>query len=161
MAHFNGNLFSPYSYGRFGGITFGVDNNLEMKVRSKKDTGANAIKKIRLIDGFGFTSAYNFLKSDSLKLQPFNLYIRSTLFEKINITAQGVLDPYEKNSSGLSINRFLWQGNHFSPGVNNGSIAISSSFQSKPRDPNKQQTTPSRQITDPALLSDQMRLSGI
>ena len=160
LAHFTGNLFPPYSYGRFGGITFGIDNNLEMKVRSKKDTGANAIKKVRLIDGFGFTSGYNFL-SDSLKLQPFNLYIRSTLFEKINLTAQGVLDPYEKNTYGQSINRFVWQGNHFSPGrLNSGSIAISSNFQSKPRDPNKQPTqTPARQITDPTLLADQARLS--
>ena len=160
FAHFNGNLFPAYGYGRFGGITFGVDNNLEMKVRSKKDTGANATKKVRLIDGFGFNSGYNFL-SDSLKLLPFNLYIRSTLFEKINLTAQGVLDPYEKGSSGQPINRFLWQGNHFSPGrLNSGSIAISSSFQSKPRDPSKQPNqTATRQITDPTLLSDQARLS--
>ncbi|HWJ30166.1 MAG TPA: putative LPS assembly protein LptD, partial [Flavisolibacter sp.] len=38
------NLFSGYSPGQFGGLTFGLDNNLEMKVRSKKDTGDKAIK---------------------------------------------------------------------------------------------------------------------
>ncbi|HEU0064777.1 MAG TPA: putative LPS assembly protein LptD, partial [Flavisolibacter sp.] len=132
---------------------------LEMKWRSKKDTGANAIKKIRLIDGFGFTSGYNFLQ-DSLKLQPFSLYLRSTLFEKISLTASAVLDPYQQNSLGMDVNRFVFQGNHFSVGrINSASVAISSNFQSKPRDPSKApNTTTTRQITDPALLGDQQRL---
>ncbi len=55
FSEFDGSLYSPYGLGKFGGITFGIDNNLEMKVRSKKDTGDNAIKKLPLIDGFGFT----------------------------------------------------------------------------------------------------------
>ena len=38
-------IFGPYSPGRFGGLTFGIDNNVSMKVRNKKDTGQNAIKK--------------------------------------------------------------------------------------------------------------------
>ncbi|MFL5789027.1 MAG: putative LPS assembly protein LptD, partial [Flavisolibacter sp.] len=150
-SHFLGNIFSPYPYGKFGGISFGVDNNLEMKWRSKKDTGAAAIKKIRLIDGFGFTSGYNFL-SDSLKLLPFNLYLRSTLFEKINITAQALLDPYQQGASGQDINKYLFQGGGFHLGrINSGSVAISTSFKSKPRDENKQPNPVStRQITDPA-----------
>jgi hypothetical protein len=49
FSEFAGSMFSPYGQGRFGGISFGVDNNLEMKVRSKKDTGENAIKKMPLI----------------------------------------------------------------------------------------------------------------
>src|SRR5438270_4887633 len=158
-SHFLGNIFSPYPYGKFGGISFGVDNNLEMKWRSKKDTGTAAIKKIRLIDGFGFTSGYNFL-SDSLKLLPFNLYLRSTLFEKINITAQALLDPYQQGASGQDINKYLFQGGGFHLGrINSGSVAISTSFKSKPRDENKQPNPVStRQITDPALLGDQARL---
>ncbi|HEX6333306.1 MAG TPA: putative LPS assembly protein LptD, partial [Flavisolibacter sp.] len=96
MPQFQGNLFSGYGYGKFGGLSFGLDNNLEAKWWGKK---MDTTKKIRLIDGFGFSSAYNFL-SDSLKLQPFNLYLRSTLFEKVSLTAQALLDPYEKGPFG-------------------------------------------------------------
>jgi hypothetical protein len=130
-----------------------------MKWRSKKDTGANAIKKIRLIDGFGFTSGYNFLQ-DSLKLLPFNLYLRSTLFEKISLTAQALLDPYERDTLGRTINKLTWQGDRFRLGrLNGGSISLSSSFQSKPRDPNKSpKSVPTHPIGDPNLLADEQRL---
>ncbi len=157
----NNQIFRGYGYGKFGGMSFGIDNNLEMKWRSKKDTGEAAIKKIRLIDGFGFTSGYNFLQ-DSLKLSPFNLYLRSTLFEKVSLTAQAVLDPYRVDSTGRTINRFYWSGDRFKLGrITSGSISMSTQFQSKPRDP-KQAPNPNahlnRNITDPALLADEQRL---
>jgi hypothetical protein len=154
----NNQMFRGYGYGRFGGMSFGIDNNLEAKWRGKKDS---VDKTIRLIDGFGFTSGYNFLQ-DSLKLSPFNLYLRSTLFEKVSLTAQALLDPYEVDSTGRTINRFIWSGNRFTPGrITSGSISMSTQFQSKPRDP-KQAPNPNadfnRNITDPALLADEQRL---
>lgn len=167
LPQFAGNLFQGYSYGRYGGLSFGIDNNLEMKWRSKKDTGTAAIKKIRLIDGFGFNSGYNFLQ-DSLKLQPFNLYLRSTLFEKVSLTAQAFLDPYQTDSFGRSVNRFAWQGNRFSAGrITSGSISMSTQFQSKPRDPGRKATpglgtglqNTRGGIVDPTLLGDQQRLA--
>jgi lipopolysaccharide assembly outer membrane protein LptD (OstA) len=157
LPQFEGNLFPSYSYGRYGGVTFGIDNNLEMKVRGKKDT---VDRKIRLIDGFGFSSGYNFLQ-DSLKLQPFSLYLRSTLFEKISISAQAQLDPYDVNpANGQSINRFVWASGRFTPGrITGGSISASTSFQSKPKDENKAANEQSGRITDPTLLADKQRLS--
>ena len=71
-----------YNGGRsFGGMSFQLDNNLEMKVRSKKDTTNGGIKKVKLIDGFGFSSGYNFL-ADSFQLSNPVFYLRSSLFEK-------------------------------------------------------------------------------
>lgn len=156
LPQFEGNLFPSYSYGTYGGVTFGIDNNLEMKVRGKNDT---VDKKVRLIDGFGFSSGYNFLQ-DSLKLQPFSLYLRSTLFEKLSISAQAQLDPYEVGPTGQPINRFVWSGGRFTPGrFTGGSISASTSFQSKPTDANKaRQNENENQITDPALLADQQSL---
>ena len=156
LAQFEGNLFAPYSYGRFGGMSFGIDNNLEMKWRGRKDTVS---KKVRLIDGFGFSSAYNFLQ-DSLKLQPISLYLRSTLFEKLSISAQAQLDPYESGPNGQPINRFVWQGGRVTPGrFTGGSISASTSFQSKSKDGEKgKQTAANNNITDPTLLGDQQRL---
>jgi LPS-assembly protein len=155
-------LFRGYGYGKFGGMSFGIDNNLEMKWASKKDSAGAAPRNIRLIDGFGFTSGYNFLQ-DSLKLQPFSLYLRSTLFEKLNLTAQALLDPYQADSFGRQVDRFMWDGNRFSLGrITSGSISMSTRFQSKPRTGTEQQGPQGRPlnpaISDPTLLGDQQRL---
>jgi LPS-assembly protein len=135
FSYFDGSIYGAPSEGVFGGIGFGIDNNIEAKVRSKKDTANGGLKKIRLIDGFGFTSSYNFV-ADSFKLAPFSLYIRSTLFDKINITAGATMDPYQTDSMGYRIDRYTWQSNKFGTGkkslgrITNGNIAISTSFQS-------------------------------
>ena len=162
FSEFENNMFSPFSLGRFGGLTFGVDNNLEMKVRSKKDTGENAIKKMPLIDGFGFNSAYNFLK-DTMQLEPFNFYLRSTLFEKINLNMSANLIPYQLDKYGQPTRYYAWQGKGFSLGtINSGSISLSTSFKSKKGDEKKEDKTSEASNypmgTDPNLLAEQQQL---
>ena len=124
--------FSPITS---GSITFGIDNLLEMKVRDKSDTAKTAEKRVKLLDGFGFNGSYNLL-ADSFKLSPISIYLRSVLFNKINITSQATLDPYQRDDQGFSVNKFAWQGGgKFRPGkITSGSIAISGGFQSKPKD---------------------------
>jgi hypothetical protein len=152
FSQFEGSLYSAFSEGNFGGITFGVDNLLEMKVRNKQDT-AEADKKIKLIDGFGFSSNYNLL-ADSFALGNFNLYLRSNLFEKINITATANLDPYAVDSFGTRVNKLLINNGKLGR-ITNGSIAISTSFESKPKDESKAKTNLPK---DPFLTPDeQMR----
>ncbi|MFN8289704.1 MAG: putative LPS assembly protein LptD [Chitinophagaceae bacterium] len=163
FSEFSGALYPGYSEGKTGGIGFQLDNNLEMKYRSKKDTGENAIKKIKLIDGFGFSGGYNFL-ADSMKLSMINLYFRTTLFEKINITASSLLDPYQYNAIGADISKYAWQGGKFSPGrLTYGSVSVSSSFRSKPKDPKKEEQRKKQAeqaLQDPGLIADQQRLLG-
>jgi LPS-assembly protein len=149
-----------FSDDRFGGITFGIDNNLEMKVRSKKDTGDAEPRKVRLIDGFSIRSGYNFIDT-AFKLRPFSMDFRSTLFDKINLTATALLDPYRVDTFGTRVNRLAWEGAHPSLGrLTYGSISLSTQFRSKPKDPSQTpQTMPyNPTITDPALLADQQRL---
>ena len=134
---YQGALYGAYSQGTFGGISFGIDNNVEMKARSKKDT-ADELKKIRLIDGFGITGNYNFL-ADTMKLTPLSMYLRSTLFEQINITTRATLDPYQTNARGLPIDKYAWQGGKFSLGrITSASVAISTTFKSKADDEKKE-----------------------
>jgi lipopolysaccharide assembly outer membrane protein LptD (OstA) len=160
FSEFEGSLYGFYPEGKTGGMSFQVDNNLEMKWRSKKDSGDNAIKKIKLIDGYGFSTGYNFLR-DSLKLDLFNFYLNTTLFEKISINAHTTLDPYQVNARGLDIDKYAWQGGKFKPGrLTNGSISISSSFKSKPKDPKKeeqQKKQVQQRLNDPALIADMQR----
>ncbi|MBV9989302.1 MAG: LPS-assembly protein LptD [Chitinophagaceae bacterium] len=133
FSQFDGGIIGSFSEGQFGGISFGVDNLLEMKVRDK-DTSNKKGKNIKLIDGFGFNSSYNLL-ADSFALGIFSLYARSTLFEKINITAAASLDPYDVDKQGYRVNRILWDPGHFKFGrLTSGSLAISTSFSSKSKD---------------------------
>jgi LPS-assembly protein len=161
FSEYEGALYSGYGEGRTGGIGFQVDNNLEMKWRSRKDTGDNAIKKIRIIDGYGFSTGYNFLR-DSMKLEPVSFYLRTTLFEKISITANTVLNPYQTDSRGVDIAKYAWEGGKFKLGrLTYGSVAISTSFSKKPKDAKKaeeRKAATQRRLNEPDLIGDQQRL---
>jgi LPS-assembly protein len=138
VSQFDGGIIGAFSEGRFGGIGFGVDNTLEMKVRNRKDTATEgATKKIRLIDGFGFNGSYNLIPSptDSFPLSNIGIYARSTLFEKISITANANLDPYEVDKRGVRRPKLMVKENALRLGrITNASVAVSTSFQSKSKD---------------------------
>ncbi|TMI68478.1 MAG: LPS-assembly protein LptD [Bacteroidetes bacterium] len=176
FSEFEGALYPGFGGGKFGGLSFQLDNNLEMKQRPKKSkelsgvvdstsldsTGLNPdeeIPRIKLIDGYGLNTSYNFF-ADSLKLAPIQLYLRTNLFNKINITAAATLDPYEVNSLGQDIDEYSLS--HGSIGrISNANVSISSTFQSKPKDEKKEQQKQQQMHdlrNDPALLADQQRL---
>jgi len=137
FSQFEGSIISPFSEGRFGGIGFGIDNTLEMKVRNKKDTSEGGVKKVRLLDGFGFSGSYNLVPSkfDSFPLSNIQLYARSNLFEKINITATANMDPYVIDRRGVRHPVLVLHDRWYKPGrITNGSLAISTSLQSKSKD---------------------------
>lgn len=146
-------LFQAFGMGRYGGITFGIDNLLEMKVRDKntqsEDSTKPAMKKVRLIDGFGFTGGYN-LAVDSFQWSTINFYVRSTLFEKISITAGAYLDPYKTNAQGFRTKELAWTASKFGWGtITNGNIAISASFQSRKAEEKNNQPPPEDQFVSP------------
>ena len=134
FSQFEGGVLGSFSEGNYGGISFGIDNVLEMKVKDKKDTSAKATKKVKILDGFGFNSSYNLL-ADSFALGNFSIYARSTLFDKININASANLDPYAVNEKGYRINQILFDPRKLQFGrITSGNIALSTSFKSKTKD---------------------------
>jgi hypothetical protein len=155
FSQFDGVIPGAFPEGAFGGISFGVDNLLEMKVKSKTDTTNNGIKKVKLLDGFGFNSSYNLL-ADSFALAPFNLYARSTLFEKINITASAILDPYQVDQFGFRKNVFTWNSSHPTLGrLTGANIAISTQFKSKTKDG---KTANSQIPVDPFMTPEEQQM---
>ena len=120
-------VFGAFSEGRFGGLNFGIDNNIQMKVRNKKDTSENAVKKITLIDGFSITGNYNFLQ-DSFQLSPLNINVRTNLFDKISISAGGVVVPYLTNSRGEFIDKLVWSKKVAVGKLTSANIALQSQF---------------------------------
>jgi LPS-assembly protein len=141
FSYFDNIYPGAFGEGRFGGLSFGLDNNLEMKVRDRSDTSKSADKIVRLIDGLSINGNYNFF-ADSFKLSQISLSLRSTLFEKINITGQATFDPYEVDEMGFRKDRLLWNSGKFGLGrVVSGGLAISTTFQSKPKEEPKTTTT--------------------
>ena len=137
---YDGSIFGGFGEGKFGGLNFGIDNNLQMKMRNRKDTGEAAIKKVSLIEGFSITGSYNFM-SDSFRMTPINISAHSNLFGKINITASGTLDPYLTNSRGERIDKLVWSKHPISLGkLTSGNVAISSSFNGGDKKSKKQLT---------------------
>ncbi len=161
FSEFEGSLYGYYAQGKTGGIGFQMDNNLEMKYRSKTDTGENAIKKIRLIEGYGFSTGYNFLR-DSMKLDMINFHLNTNLFEKISINASTTLNPYQTDSRGYDINKYAWEGGKFKLGrFTTGSLSISTTLKSKPKDAKKEEERKKQveqNLDDPVLVQDQQRL---
>jgi len=124
------NLNGPYTNGRFGGFTFGLENNLSMKVRNKKDTGQNALKKVSLLDAFSINGSYNFFPVDFRHFSNISANASTNLFNKVNLTAGANFDPYEVDSIGRDINLLVWKRKPISLGrMTTANISLSSSFQ--------------------------------
>jgi lipopolysaccharide assembly outer membrane protein LptD (OstA) len=124
------NLYSAYSNGKFGGFTFGLENNLSMKVRDKKDTSKNGIKKISLLDALSIRGSYNFFPSDFHHFSNISANASTNLFNKVNITANANFNPYEVNQFGIDTNILIWKTHPVSLGrLTTAGISLSSSFQ--------------------------------
>jgi len=122
------NLNGPYNNGRFGGFTFGLENNLSMKVRDKKDTG-NTLKKVSILDAFSIQGSYNFFPVDFRHFSNINANASTNLFNKINLTANANFDPYEVNNQGFDTSILIWKTKPISLGrLTTASVSLSSQF---------------------------------
>lgn len=101
---FEGGMYGVPGKGRSASISFGIQNTLEAKILSKKDT--SGIRKIKIIDNLSANSSYNFL-ADSLNLAPFSLNLRTTIYGNFGLNLSATLDPYEVDAQGRRINKFM------------------------------------------------------
>ncbi|MBQ6072080.1 MAG: LPS-assembly protein LptD [Bacteroidales bacterium] len=104
--------YSMFDNAIFGGVTtqtqalaqLNFGNNLEIKVRSRKDT-ITGFKKVPLIDNLNVGMYYNFA-ADSLRWSKLTLNGRSTLFKQLYLTYNFAFDPYIIGENGNRVNRF-------------------------------------------------------
>lgn len=122
-------LFGAPTTGEQMSLGINVTNNLEIKVFSKDDT-IKQEKKIKLIDNFSFNTNYNFA-ADSLKLAPLSMNMNTTLFGKLNINFNTVLDPYVYDERNVKVDQFLWQEERRLVTMRSFNFTIGSSFRSK------------------------------
>jgi lipopolysaccharide export system protein LptA len=88
---------------------FSIDNNLEMKVRTKSDTATaeTQFEKVSLIDNLRLSSGYDFA-ADSFQLAPIRLSMNTRLFKVVNVTFSSTLDPYKTDSLGRKRNDYYF-----------------------------------------------------
>lgn len=104
--------YSIFQEGIYGGVNttkasllnFNLLQNIEMKVKSNKDT-LNPIKKVTLLENFSLASSYNMVV-DSFNWSNISIGARTNLFNKFNINFNAIVDPYSLDTSGRRINKF-------------------------------------------------------
>ena len=83
---------SPSS-GMEGAVNFSIGNNIEMKVRSKKDS--TGTKKIKIFEALNIAGGYN-LAAENNKWSVFTVNGQSSFFDsKLSLNSNLVIDPYE------------------------------------------------------------------
>ncbi len=104
--YYDQELYSPPGInGRSGSIRLALNNNLEMKVRSKSDTTGKS-KKVVLLDNLNFNTSYSPF-ADSLRWSDVSMTTGTRLFKnKLDIRMNGSFSPYSCDSLGIKYNRF-------------------------------------------------------
>lgn len=104
---------SPYPGSPFGGpgnpnnsgtVGFRLDNTLQMKVRTG-EADSTGSKNVSLIDGLSLNANYD-LFADSFNMSLINMSFRTSILDKVNISANAVFDPYVYEN-GIRTPRYL------------------------------------------------------
>lgn len=140
VSRYQGYVYGGSSLGESRSMSFGVNNNLEMKVQSPDDSVA---RKVSLLNTLSFSSGYNFA-ADSFKLAPFSLAANTNVLNnKLNVNLTANLDPYEYRIDSIvstekkttiyetKINRYAWQDGFRLGQITNTTFAISTNLSPK------------------------------
>lgn len=111
--------YSPFSHhgsvpgqsGKSGSMNFSVDNNIEMKVKSDRDS--TGMRKISLVDKLSGNMSYNFA-ADSFKWSNMSTSLRLKLTKSYTLNLNATFDTYtyELASDGVNgrrVNKTRWQ----------------------------------------------------
>ncbi|MDD6227704.1 MAG: putative LPS assembly protein LptD [Bacteroidales bacterium] len=109
-SYFSHGLFGVPGRGRSAALSWSLANNLEMKVKSDKDT--TGYKKISLIENLTLAQSYNFA-ADSLRLSMLSANVTLRLLKNFNLNLSTTWDPYvyrpDQYGSITRIDRYRWQ----------------------------------------------------
>lgn len=88
---YEGQMFGVPGRGKQGMVSFSLDNNVEMKIKSDRDT--TGFRKISLIDKLGLSMNYN-LAADSFQWSNLNANLRLKLSKQFTLNLNGIFDTY-------------------------------------------------------------------
>jgi len=128
---FEQGLYGQPTVGRQGTIGFNVNNNIEGKFKSKRDTTGTGLKKVVILDALNFGTSYN-LAADSLNWAPINIAARTKLFKKLDVVYSSNYDFYAINpNNNLRVNKFQFNESGQLLRMLSSSLALTTSLASK------------------------------
>jgi lipopolysaccharide assembly outer membrane protein LptD (OstA) len=137
--------------GKAGLINMGLNNNLQIKVRSAKDT-VSGYRNVTLIDGLGIGTSYN-PAIDSFQWSNIGLNFRTNVLDKINISSSATYDPYKFDYVyGRRTPQLLAGAGEGIARFTGGSLSLGTNFHSKPKSSNN--------VTNSAEYARVMRNAG-
>ena len=90
---FDGGIYGAPSAGLTQSLGFNINNNLEMKVRSKSDS--TGVKKVKFFENLNISGGYNFA-AERHKWSVFSVNGQSSFFNnKLNVNTSLTIEPYE------------------------------------------------------------------
>jgi lipopolysaccharide assembly outer membrane protein LptD (OstA) len=93
-----------------GTVSFAISNNLELKVRNRKDT-ITGVRKIPLIDDLTIRCSYDLAK-DSVNWSPIAISGRSSIIKGLTIQYGSTWNIYTRDVYGRSTNTTEWEAHH-------------------------------------------------
>lgn len=169
LSKYEGFVYGTPSAGQSATMSFSLSNNLEMKVKTKKDTTDKA-RKVVILDNLSFNTSYNFL-ADSFKLSPIRISARTKIFnKKLDISFNSTLDPYlyqldsiYYNSSGEKLvaqrkrNIYAWDAGEGFGQLTQATLSLGMSLNPQARDKNNQR----EEDLGPLSAEEEMQLEFI
>ena len=90
---FEGGMFGSPNQGLTQSIGFNINNNLEMKVRSKTDS--TGTKKVKIFESLNISGGYNFA-ADKYKWSLISISTQTSFFQnKLSVNSNVSIDPYQ------------------------------------------------------------------
>ncbi|MBD2724223.1 putative LPS assembly protein LptD [Hymenobacter armeniacus] len=117
-------ILNAYTFNSYDGFLFGaptsnpqsllsfqLQNAVELKIRDENDTtGLNPFRKVSLIEGLDLNLSYNFA-ADTQRLSKLGVSFRTQLAKKLAFNSSFTFDPYQRDASGRTINKYLFESN--------------------------------------------------
>ena len=110
-SRYAGLLYGAPSPERQSALALGLNNSIEMKIKSKTDT-VETFKKVKLIESLRLNTSYNFA-ADSFKLNDLNAGLTTNLFDRIASNASANFSPYQFRE-GRRIDAYQFNSGGFS-----------------------------------------------
>ncbi|MDR0757740.1 MAG: LPS-assembly protein LptD [Tannerella sp.] len=102
---FNGQLYGVPGQGEQGSVSFSLDNNVEAKIRSSRDSTGE--RKVSLIDNLSLGISYN-MAAQSFKWSDSRASIRMKLSKSYTLNLAGTFDTYLYDEKGARIDKPRW-----------------------------------------------------
>lgn len=106
-SYYSEGVYGTAPQGKSGNIGFSLNNNIELKVNSLKDS-VETERKIAIFKRLNISTSYN-LQVDSFNLSDIKIGGNSELLPKMNIKFNAYYKPYQIDDDGALIHRYVWK----------------------------------------------------